>query len=183
MRTRVPNSVLILILTLLILSTSACARRMIQGQVVDAATGTPIEKAAVFIYWSKMGAGPPGLASSEKVEIAESLSGVSGFFKVPKYSTLFKDFRMAVYKKGYICWSNEDVFPTYEKRIGFRLKDGVVIKLERFKKEYSKEKHANFTTISAIGRKAPGLFDDAIKSERDLLYEKAQKRRKDRRRK
>jgi len=168
MRTRVPNSVLILILTLLILSTSACARRMIQGQVVDAATGTPIEKAAVFIYWSKMGAGPPGLASSEKVEIAESLSGVSGFFKVPKYSTLFKDFRMAVYKKGYICWSNEDVFPTYEKRIGFRLKDGVVIKLERFKKEYSKEKHANFTLGSSTGRIGLGLFDKTIKSEREI---------------
>jgi len=174
---------LVLISILLVLSTSACARRMIQGRVVDAVTKKPIENAAVFIYWSKMGAGPPGLASSEKVEIEEGLSDVKGFFQVPKYSTLFKDFRMAVYKKGYVCWSNEDIFPTYEKRKGFRLKNGMVIKLERFKEEYSREKHANFTTISAIGRKAPGLFDDAIKSERDLLYEKAQKRRKDRRRK
>lgn len=178
MRTRVPISVLILILTLLILSTSACARRIIQGRVVDAVTEKPIENAAVFIYWSKMGAGPPGLASSEKVEIAEGLSDVKGFFQVPKYSMLFKDSRMAVYKKGYVCWSNEDIFPTYEKRKGFRLKDGMVIKLERFKEEYSKEGHANFTLGSSAGRRGLGLFDNAIKAEREIEQEFLRKNRR-----
>jgi len=168
MRTRVPISVLILILTLLILSTSACARRMIQGRVVDAVTGKTIEKAAVYIEWSKIGSGPPGLAGSVRVERAEDISDAEGIFHVPKYSTLLKDFQMAVYKKGYVCWSNEDIFPTYEKRKGFRLEDGVVIKLERFKNEYSKEKHAYFTTISSTGRKGNGLFEQAIKSEIEL---------------
>ena len=94
MRTRVPIGVLILILTLLILSTSACARRMIQGRVVDAVTGKTIEEAAVYIEWSKMDSGPPGLAGSVRVERAEDITDAEGIFHVPKYSTLLKDFQM-----------------------------------------------------------------------------------------
>ncbi|HOP46393.1 MAG TPA: hypothetical protein PK874_01915 [Desulfobacteraceae bacterium] len=183
MSTRSSIFSLLLISILLTLSTSACGRWMIKGQVVDAETNNPIENAAVQISWWESDSGPIGLAGSFQVEVAEDLSDEKGLFEVPKYSTLFKWYHMAVYKKGYVCWSSDDIFPTYEKRKDFSLENGMVIKLERFKDEYDKEKHANFTTISAIGRKAPGLFDEAIQSERELLYEKAQKRRKDRRRK
>ena len=141
---------------------------MIKGQVVDAETNNPIENAAVHIEWWKMGSGPPGLAGSVQVEVAEDLSDAEGFFNIPKYSTLLKDFRMAVYKKGYVCWSNEDIFPTYEKRKGFSLEDCMVIKLDRFKEEYDNGKHAMFTTMSSTSRKDLGIFDTAIESEKDL---------------
>ena len=165
---------LIPICIFLTLITSALARCMISGKVVDADTKKPIVGAAIYISWWKM-SGPPGLASNVKVEVAECLTDDKGFFKIPKYSTLFKDYLMAVYKKGYVCWNNEDIFPTYEKRKDFKLKNGMVIKLERFKEEYSKERHANFTIGSSPQRKSPGLFDDAIKSERDFLAEIAKK--------
>ena len=144
---------------------------MITGQVLDAETGKPIEGAAVYIHWSKSGSGPPGLAGSVEVEVAEDLSDTEGLFKIPKYSPLRKSYEMTVYKKGYVCWNSIDIFPTYEKRKGFKLKNGMVIKLERFKAEYSKEKHAFFTNSSSINRKGSGLFDDAIKSETELVGE------------
>ncbi len=157
----------------------ACgARWMVKGQVVDAQTSYPIEGAAVYIYWSKPDWGPPGLTSGRvKVEVAEDLTDTNGEFSVPKYWTWFKHYQMAVYKKGYVCWSNEDIFPSFEERRDFKLKNGMIIKLERFKKEYSKEKHARFTRISAIHRPMPGIFDNAIISELELLYESKKKKK------
>jgi hypothetical protein len=166
----------VFIITLLALSISACGRWMIKGRVVDTISEQPIEKAAVYIYWSKMGKGPPGLAGYVDVEKAEDLTDSEGFFKVPKYSTWFKDYRMAVYKKGYVCWSSEKIFPTWEERKDFRLKNGMVNKLERFKEEYSKEAHADFTLTWSLGSR--GLFDDAVKSERELRRELIRKRKK-----
>ena len=171
MNAKLSVSSLILICILLIISTSVWGRSIITGQVVDAETGKPIEKAAVHIEWLKSGSGPPGLAGYERVEVAEDLTDAQGRFKAPNYSTLFKDYRMAVYKKGYVCWSSEDIFPTYEERKGFRLKNGMVIKLERFREEYSREKHAIFTTVSSTSRRGGGLFDNAIKSEDKIVDE------------
>lgn len=169
MNVKLSISSLLLMFILLILSTSASARSIITGQVVDAETGKPLENAAIYIYWGKTGSGPPGLAGGVRVEVAEVLSDAKGLFKIPKYSTFFKHYRMAVYKKGYVCWSSEDIFPTYEKRKGFDLEDGMVIKLERFKEEYSKIAHANFTLSSSSDRR--GLFEDAIKSEIEIERE------------
>ena len=106
-------SLLILISILFIISTLAWGRSMITGQVVDAETGKSLEKAAVYIAWFKSGSGPPGLAGSVRVEVAETLIDAEGFFKIPKYSTMFKHYYMAVYKKGYVCWSSRKIFPTY----------------------------------------------------------------------
>jgi len=168
MSSRISISLLILISTLLILSTTACSSRMIQGRVVDAETGKPLEKAAIYIYWSKRGPGPPGLAGYVDVEVSEDLTDDKGLFKVPKYSTLFKNYTMAIYKKGYVCWSSNKIFPSYVRRKNFRLKNGMVIRLEPIKEEYSKEKHASFTLDSSVNRKSPGLFEAAIKSEMEL---------------
>ena len=178
------NSLILLIFLCIFLMpiTSAVARSMVSGKVVDAETKGPIVGAAIYISWWKP-AGLPGLAYSVDVEVAECLSDANGSFEIPIYSTLFKDYQMAVYKKGYVCWSNEDIFPTFERREDFRLKNGMVIKMEHFKKDYSKERHAYFTTGSATNRKGTGLFDDAIQSERDLLREMVKKRWENKRRK
>jgi hypothetical protein len=168
MRVKMAVHSLVCIILFLAMPTLACGKSIIGGQVVDADTGKPIEEAAVYINWTKSGSGPPGLAGTVRVEVAEVLTDAEGLFKVPKYSTLFKDYRIAVYKKGFVCWSSEDIFPTYEERKGFRLKDGMVIKLEPFKEEYSREAHANFTLGSSVNRRGLGLFDNAIKSEIEL---------------
>ncbi len=162
---------------LCLLSMACGARWIVQGQVIDAQTEDPIEGAAVWIYWSKTGSGPPGLAGSVKVEAAEDLTDVQGMFQVPKYSTLSKNYRMAVYKRGYVCWNNEDIFPTFEKRTDFRLKNKMVIKLEPFKEEYSKIRHASFTRSSSIGCSSTGIFYKAIESEENLLRESWRKKK------
>jgi len=42
-----------------LVSMAACGRMIIKGQVVDAQVNKPVEGAAVWIYWSKTGSGPP----------------------------------------------------------------------------------------------------------------------------
>lgn len=168
---------LIMVSMLSLLSITGCGRMIIDGRVVDAQDKKPVEGAAVWIYWSKPSFGPPGLGGSVIVEIAEDLTDVQGMFQMPKYSTLTKNYRMAVYKKGYVCWSNEDIFPTFGKRTGFKLKNGLVIKLERFKEEYSKIRHASFTISSSTGCSSTGIFGKAIESEEALLLESRRKKR------
>jgi len=162
-------SISLLFFLLFMLSVPAWGRSIITGQVVDAETGKPIENAAVYICWTKPAAGPPGLAGTSIVEVAETLTDTEGFFKIPKY--WFTEYELTVYKNGYVCWNNQQIFPTYVFRKDFWLKDGIVIKVEHFKDEYSKEKHAIFTTASSSSRKDLGLFDQSIQSENEIVKE------------
>ena len=150
---------------------------IISGQVVDAVTGQPIEKAAVYIDWWKTSGRLIGFMVAKKIDAVECFTDEDGRFEVPRYS-MFSDYRimvndyeMTIYKKGYVCWNYETVFPTYEKRKDFRLKNGMIIKMERFKDEYSKKKHAYFVTNYSLHRKSGGLFDKVIKSEDKIIDE------------
>lgn len=163
---------------LLMLSTHAFGRSIVSGQVVDAETEKPIEGAAIFIEWTKRGPGPPGLAGEVTVEVAETLTDSEGHFEVPKYSTWFKDYTMAVYMKGYVCWSSWKVFPGWKDRKGFKLKNKMLIKLERFKEEYSKEDHARFTSSISLGTRG-GDFNKATKREREIERYYIKKRREE----
>ncbi len=166
----------IICIMLCLLNTACGARWMVKGQVVDAQTSLPISGAAVCIEWLES-RGLPGLGYSSKVEAADDLTNTGGVFQVPKYSTLSKKhYRMAVYKNGYVCWSNEDIFPAFEKRTDFKLKNGMVIKLERFKEEYSKIRHARYTISSSIGCSSTGIFGKTIQSERDIYFERQQQK-------
>lgn len=175
MRTLIVNCCLALSV-LLLTATTACARSIIKGKVVDLDTGKPIVKAAVYIDWWKV-KGIPGLWHSEDVESAETLTDDQGLFEIPEYSTMVNEFRMAVYKVGYVCWSSERVFPTYEERKGFSLSDGMVIKLEPFRDKYSREKHADFAIRAAIS--STGLFFEATKPERQIQYDLIRKRKQE----
>ncbi|ABK18034.1 TonB-dependent receptor [Syntrophobacter fumaroxidans] len=166
-------------------------RWMVTGQVVDAETGEPIENAVANIKWLESGPGPPGLAGTVTTEEAEDVSDARGRFKLPIYASLLgvHEFRMTVYKKGYICWStthifpkdyiwsgNEQIFFSMKRRTDFLPKDGMIIRMEPLKEYHSKEMHAVFT--SRMG--APihtRLFNDAIKEERKLAAEWAMKNR------
>lgn len=146
------------------------ARSMISGQVVDAETGEPIENAAFYINWWKV-TGIPGLTSSHDVETDEGYTDAEGYFKIPKYSTYFKECRMAVYKKGYVCWRSDKIFPTWEDRKDFKLKNKMIIKLEKFKEEYSKKDHARFTNSAETAAGPSGVFNDATRHEREIERE------------
>jgi hypothetical protein len=149
---------------------------MISGQVVDAVTEEPVEGAAIFIEWTKSSFGPPGFDYEKTVEVSETLTDSEGRSEIPKYSSLFKDYTMAVYKDGYVCWSSLKVFPGWKDRKGFKLKNTMLIKMERFKEEYSRLEHANFTTSMALG--AGGEFGKAIRLEREIQRDHIKERRR-----
>lgn len=167
--------ILVLIFSVLVVFTPAWGRSIIQGQVLDSHTGEPIKDAAVQIYWGET-KGIIGMTYGVKIDVVEDLTDAQGYFKIPKYFW-FKGYHyyMHIYKKGYVCWKNTQIFPTYEQRKGFRLQNGMEIKLERFKEEYSKEKHARFA--KSIYSESKSIYDEATKAEQELLYNLAQKQR------
>ncbi len=104
------------------LSTYGCGMRStIQVQVIDAETKQPVDNAAVLVYWLK----PAKLflvipwPGRDDVELKETISDKNGYFKIPSYGNDNYEYYLTIYKKGYVCWSNREIFPSYEKRGDF----------------------------------------------------------------
>jgi len=151
-------------------------RSTIQVQVIDAETKQPIENAAVLVYWLK----PSKLlfvipwTGRDAVELKEMVSDKNGYFKMPKYSNASYEYYLTIYKKGYVCWSNREIFPRHEKRGDIVLKNRMVIELERFKEEYDKVDHAGFVSDYSIwisNLPNPSSFKEAIKEEKQFYFD------------
>lgn len=81
----------------LVFSNTSCAGT-IQGQVVDAQTGNPIEGAVVLGFWEKQG--------EQEVE-----TNAHGRFTLDWPSDVPEDAGLViVYKFGYVVWNNYDIF-------------------------------------------------------------------------
>jgi len=169
---------------LVVISLIACSpKRVVRGRIVDAETRQPIEGAAVAIKWLEDGSEQaPSRISTYHAN--QALSDKAGVFRIPQYPE--KHYNLGVYKKGYICWSNRDIFAesnnadnteTYKTRYGYQLTDGVEIKLTPFKRGMSRDRHAGFTVMVA-GESTDttnGPFNQAIKSEYQLWRENLRK--------
>lgn len=153
-------------------------RFLVRGRVVDASTGKPIEGASVAIHWAgtHLSALIVTYASGTYlIEDASAKSDKDGYFEIPKY--FLKSFEMGVYKKGYVCWSNDYIFlkgGRGEIRKGFRVKNGMTIKLEPFTEEYPRFEHAGF--IDAVASATRGL--EGAGEEMDYFYEMKRKKKK-----
>jgi len=174
------TTLLFLMCALIMLFTNGCgARYMVKGQVIDAENGNAIEGAAIVISWIGHKFGPPYASGEHTLEVAEDLSDENGTFQIPKYVS--KSFYMGVYKKGYVCWNSQDILLKktakgrhYKKRKGFKIENGMKIKLEVFTDEYSRNQHAHFTDNTAGICEAPynnGIFRKAARFE-ILLHNK-----------
>lgn len=176
---KLSTTLLSLMCVLIMLFTNGCgARYIVKGQVVDAENGNAIEGAAIVIRWIGHKFGPPYASGEYTLEVAEDLSDENGIFQIPKY--ISKSFYMGVYKKGYVCWDSQDILlkdtakgPHFKKRKGFKIKNGMKIKLEVFTDEYSRNQHAHFTDNVAGRCEAPynGIFSKTTRSE-TLLHRK-----------
>jgi hypothetical protein len=113
------------------------------GTVIDGDTAKPIEGAVVHVEWTKT-KGILGLTYGETYKIAETITDKEGKFNISKFLMLpVNPPTVVVYKKGYVAWRNDYIFPDYQHRVGLEWKGDNVIKLEPFKR-YSHSRHILF---------------------------------------
>jgi len=169
------NSTLLLISVLLL--SSGCAGKIkytARGQVVDEETGKPVRGAAIAFRWFGFDHWPPGFEGSREVDFYEheTVSDAEGRFEIPAFR--FTECYMGVYKKGYVCWVDDMIFPGWKPRRDFEVRDGMVIRLEPFKDSYSKTDHAWFTIQTSnrciTGGTAASKFYKAVEHERRLFH-------------
>lgn len=142
--------------------------------VVDAETGEPIEGAVIMVEWTKL-EGMIGLTNTKSYKVVEVLTNKKGKARISGVYSPSPDLRsFLVYKKGYVAWSYDYIFPDYKKRTDFKW-NSRVIKLERFKPEYSYNKHTSFisSTISAGSDKK--LIYEALDWEEKKAFEERRK--------
>ena len=107
------------LIAITILLNSGCYANM-SGTVIDAETGKPIEGAVVLVEWTKA-EGVPGLTSTKSYKVVEAVTDKDGKFTVENVKKILIDPPdVTVYKKGYVAWNNEYIFPDYRKREDFK---------------------------------------------------------------
>jgi hypothetical protein len=133
------NAILFITMTMFL---SSCYQS-ITGTVVDAETGQPIEGAVVLVEWTKTKGF--GLTYTESYKVAETLTDKEGKFVLPGcYSSSVNAPHVTIYKKGYVAWNNEFIFPDYKKRSDFIWQKGDMLKLEKFNPAYTHDAHIVF---------------------------------------
>jgi hypothetical protein len=148
----------------------------ISGTVVDAETGKPIEGAVIHADWA-MRKGVPGLQYSQDYAVAEAVTTKDGKFKVSGVMNPFvSPPTVVIYKKGYVAWRNDYIFPDVRHRAGFQWKGDNVIKLEPFKR-YSHSRHLAFITIglsinTSLRLYKAYLWEDSLATKEEELAEK-----------
>jgi hypothetical protein len=95
---------------------SGCTSTL-EGQVLDAQTGKPIQGAVVLGVWTKVG-GLPGLYHHELVGVREVETDAEGRFVLERAKRIIyeDDESVTVYKPGYVAWNNIYMFPVSERR-------------------------------------------------------------------
>ncbi len=117
--------------------------------VVDADTNEPIEGAVAIAIWRKGSSDRTWFegASEKATRIEEAVSDKEGKIHIDD----FWDFQLlptwkphlTIYKPGYVCWDQEYIFPSWDERSDFD-KEHRVVKMEKWKEEYSYVKHESF---------------------------------------
>ncbi len=115
----------------------------ITTKVVDAETGEPIEGAVVMVEWTnKRGLGLTYTKTYKVEEVATDSEGIAKLEGIPPGKASL--YIVAVYRKGYVLWSNHNVFAGSRMLTNFEWKDNYVFEMARFKPEYSYVKHSSF---------------------------------------
>jgi hypothetical protein len=150
----------------------------ITGRVIDSETNQPIEGAVVLVEWTVTKG--YGLTYTESAKVAETLSDKDGNFDLPGcYNPFANKPDVTVYKKGYVAWNNNFIFPRYEKRMDFKWVNGYVFKLEKFKDIYSHNDHVSFLRSSIAASQnleAKGAIYNAFEWERYLAQQERVKK-------
>lgn len=156
--------------------------------VIDAETGEPIEGAVAIAIWRKGSSDRTWFegASEKASRIEEAVSDKGGRILIDD----FWDFQLlpawkphlTVYKPGYICWDQEYLFPSWDKRTDFD-KGHQAVKMEKWKEGYSYNDHETFVgscTRSEYHEAKNQLFLKSFDYETKLrINERIEKRQND----
>lgn len=170
------KKVIIAISVIILLSMMIGYYPAITCTVVDADTGKPIEDAVVLAEWTITKGF--GFTYTESYKVVEALSNKEGKVTISgAFNPIANKPQVTVYKKGYVAWNNEYVFPNYKKRTDFKWKNGYVLKLERFNPEYSHVKHVDFIRSTySFGLGANSAFEKAWDWEDSFASEELKKK-------
>jgi hypothetical protein len=128
------------------------------GQVLNGGTGKPVAKALVYASWEivrGVGFVAPGGSS-----VYVTHTNTDGQYTIPKLATLpsgasraVANFRLVVYKRGYVAYRSDRVYPGDERRFDFVQLDNRV-RLDRWNADQSHAKHLRFMGGGGALRKA-----------------------------
>lgn len=123
----------------------------ISGRVIDAKTRQPIEGARIIVLWPEdnlFGDSPRAVHSYSEVETESS-----GQFAISGKFTPFVDApEIIIYKRGYIVWRNDFVFPGSFHRTDYDgWQSGHLYKLEPMPAAYSREGYRAFLRLGMYG--------------------------------
>lgn len=132
----------VLVFVLILMATGCNAE--ITGTVVDAETGEPIEGAVVLVEWT-MTKGLPGMTYRERYMVTESVTDSYGRVSIREiHNPLVGAPVIVIYKKGYVAWRSDFIFPNYVRRKNFKWVQGYVFRLEHFLRGFLHSKHVLF---------------------------------------
>ena len=165
-----------LVIAICLLAVTGCYAT-IMGTVVDAETGQPIEGAVVLAEWSITKG--LGLTYSKSYEVVEAVTDKEGKVTVSGlFNPLVNYPSLTVYRKGYVAWNNQYIFPDRKRRLDFKWSNGYVFRLEKFRPEYSYDKHTYFIhniILSGMADDKKQLMIKAYEWEEKKAYEERMK--------
>jgi hypothetical protein len=134
------------------------------GTVIDAETKVPIEGAVVLVEWTKTKG--MGFTYTEPYKVAETLSDREGKFKLPGCICIAtEDPDITIYKKGYVAWNNQYIYPSYAKRTNF-VWGTSSYEISRIPVGFSKELHIAFIhMVIHLGLGQKKLISEATREE------------------
>ena len=133
----------LIVLAFLVFSSMTGCYFSATAKVVDAETGEPIEGAVVLVEWTITRG--LGLTYTESYKAIEAVTDKDGNAKISgEFNPFVNPPHVTAYKKGYVTWNDEYIFPDSKPRQDFEYKNGMVMRLERFKPEYTHIAHENF---------------------------------------
>ena len=135
------------------------------GRVVDAANQTPVTGALVYASWSfERGYGLAVAAGAREAVVSTDATGtyvVPALASVPA-GTRLTDFRLVIYKRGFVAYRSDRRFADFGPRRDFAQRDNL-IELERWRPDYSHARHVRFVGGGGVVAAVTGWeTDEAI---------------------
>lgn len=180
------KKVLIVIAILIVVSLGvyfkSCIYLPIEGTVVDAETKQPIEGAVVIVEWTITPTAWLGLPTTYFYKVIETVSEKNGKFMINGYvlNPVVNKPHLTIYKREYIGWNNQYIFPGYKHRTDFKWESNKVFELEPFSNGLSHNEHESFLHgLANAPYEKQTLMNEAMRWEEEMAFKERNSLRKE----